>query len=60
MIATNTKTIARKTGMTTAAVNEAARDLGIAMNYRSDLRHWDITDRREAAMFLDHLNELAA
>ena len=55
MIITNTKAIARKVNMTTAQVNEAARDLGIEMVYRYDLRHYEIVNRAEAAMFLDHL-----
>ena len=56
----NTKAIARKAGVTTAQVNEIARDLGIKMVYRADLRHWDIVDRKEAAMFMDHLLEFNA
>ena len=56
----NTKAIARKTGLTVAQVNETARDLGIKMNYREDNRYWEITNRREAAQFLDHLHELNA
>lgn len=58
MIITNTKAIARKVGLTTAQVNETARDLRIGMHYRADLRHWEINNRNEAAMFMDHLLEL--
>lgn len=57
MITTNTKTIARKTGLTTAQVNETARDLGIEMTYRADLRHWEIVNRAQAAAFLEQLLE---
>lgn len=56
----NTKAIARKTGLTVAQVNESARDLGIEMNYRADNRYWEITNRREAVRFMDHLLELNA
>lgn len=55
MIITDTKAIARKVNMTTAQVNKIARDLGIEMVYRFDLRHYEIVNRAEAAMFLDHL-----
>ena len=54
---TNTKTIARKAGVSVAKVNEIARDLGIAMQYRADLRHWEILNRAEADAFLEHLLE---
>ena len=57
MSITNTKAIARKAGVSVAKVNEIARDLGIAMQYRADLRHWDILNRAEAAAFLEHLLE---
>lgn len=49
----NTKTIARKTGLSTSAVNEIVRDLGIQMRYRYDLHHWEIVSPREArALYL--------
>lgn len=53
----STKAIARKVGLTVAQVNETARDLGIDMNYRKDNRYWEITNRHEAKMFLQHLVE---
>ena len=53
----NTKTIARKTGLSTAAVNEIARDLGIEMHYRADLRHWVIESPRQARAFYEMLLE---
>lgn len=52
-VSTNTKSIARKAGVTAGHVNEMARDLGIEMNYRSDLRHWDIVSTDDAARLLD-------
>lgn len=51
----NTKAIAHKVGMTTAAVNEIARDLNIKMNYRADNRYWEISNRAEAAQFMNYL-----
>lgn len=51
----NTKAIARKVGMTAAAVNEVARDLNIKMNYREDNRYWEIADRTEAVQFMIYL-----
>ena len=49
----STKAIAHKTGMTTAQVNEIARDLNIKMNYREDNRYWEIANRAEAqALFM--------
>lgn len=53
----NTKAIARKAGISTAAVNEAARDLKIKMNYREDNRYWEIANRREAQALLMMLVE---
>ena len=55
----NTKAIAHKVGMTTAQVNEIARDLNIDMNYRADNRYWEITNRREAHQFMAFLAEVA-
>ena len=54
----NTKAIARKTGFTVAQVNEMARDLGIELRYRFDNRYWEISNYREAKLFLTHLTEL--
>lgn len=51
----NTKAIARKVDMTTAAVNEVARDLNIKMNYREDNRYWEIADRTEAVQLMIYL-----
>lgn len=51
----NTKAIARKVGLTTAAVNEVARDLNIKMNYREDNRYWEIANRAEAVQFMAYL-----
>lgn len=53
----NTKSVARHTGFTTVAVNEMARDLGIKMTYRSDLRYWEISNRSEARLFVESLLE---
>lgn len=51
----NTKAIARKVGMTTAQVNEIARDLNIKMSYRDDNRYWEIANRTEAVQFMVYL-----
>lgn len=59
MIKTNTKAIARQAGITTAEVNSIARDLGLDMEYRSDLRHWDLTNRAQAAQLADMLQDRA-
>lgn len=52
---TNTKAIAKRAGVTTANVNAIARDLGIELHYRQDLRHWVVTDRKVAAQLLEFL-----
>ncbi len=54
----NTKTIARKTGVPVKTVHSIIRDLGIQMHYRSDLRHWVISNPREAQMIASHLEDL--
>lgn len=56
----STKAIARKVGISTAAVNEIARDLGIKMNYRADNRYWEISNRADAHMLVNYLSEQAS
>lgn len=53
----NTKTIARKTGLTVREVNTTARDLNIEMTFHEN-GYWQITDRKTAKNFVDHLLEL--
>lgn len=53
MLTTSLKSIARNAGVTVAAANAAARDLGIA-TYEAHRRCWTIPSR-DAAAFIDHL-----
>lgn len=54
----NTKTIAHRTGRTTAQVNAIARDLDLALTYRPDLRHYDVP-LSDGLLLVDMLNDEA-
>lgn len=53
MFTTSTKTIAHRTGIAVAVINEAARDLGIA-SYEKARKSWTIPSKLEA-QFIEHL-----
>lgn len=54
---TSTKTLAKRAGVTTAALNEAARDLSIAMTYDHTNRCWRVASRHDATQLVSLLSE---
>lgn len=54
----NTKALARVTGVPVRRILEICWDLNIAVHYRFDLHQWEIANRAEARMLLDHLQAI--
>lgn len=59
-ITDNVKALAKRHGMTRAAVREAADDLGLVVNYATDRRTWVVAeDAATVRAFDEHLAEVA-
>lgn len=53
----STKKLARLAGVTTAAFNEQARDLGVPMHYSENRRCWAIINRAQAASLVKMISD---